>query len=131
MKTTGTTEDNTGLWNSPNAGATNESGFSGKPSGVMTDGGVANLLNERGSFWTNTDIGGGSAMVMNLNYGRTDVYHGPDSKGKGYSIRLKQGIVPTPTATPTPTQTPQPLISPLLTNNNEPIIVGNNQYLQF
>ena len=91
MKTTGTTEDNTGLWNSPNAGATNESGFSGKPSGVMTDGGVANLLNERGSFWTNTDIGGGSAMVMNLNYGRTDVYHGPDSKGKGYSIRLKQG----------------------------------------
>jgi len=91
MKTTGTTEDNTGLWNSPNAGATNESGFSGKPSGVMTDGGVANLLNERGSFWTNTDIGGGSAMVMNLNNGRTDVYHGPDSKGKGYSIRLKQG----------------------------------------
>jgi uncharacterized protein (TIGR02145 family) len=90
MKTTGTTEDNTGLWNSPNAGATNESGFSGKPSGVMTDGGVANLLNVRGSFWTNTDIGGGSAMVMNLNNGRTDVYHGPDSKGKGYSIRLKQ-----------------------------------------
>ena len=60
-------------------------------SGVMTDGGASILLNGRGSFWTNTDIGGGSAMVMNLNNGRTDVYHGPDSKGKGYSIRLKQG----------------------------------------
>ena len=91
MKTTGTTEDNTGLWNSPNAGATNESGFSGTPSGYMSDGGVSDLRNIRGSFWTNTDIGGGSAMVMNLNNGLTYVYHGPDSKGKGYSIRLKQG----------------------------------------
>ena len=90
MKTTGTTEDNTGLWNSPNAGATNESGFSGTPNGYMSDGGVSDLRNIRGSFWTTTDIGGGSVMVMNLNNGRTDVYHGPDSKGKGYTIRLKQ-----------------------------------------
>jgi hypothetical protein len=56
----------------------------------MSDGGFSDLLNSRGSFWTTTEIGGGSVMVMNLNYWRADVYHGPDSKGKGYSIRLKQ-----------------------------------------
>jgi uncharacterized protein (TIGR02145 family) len=103
LKTTGTIEDNNGLWYAPNAGATNEIGFSGVPSGVMSDGGFPDLLNERASFWTTTEIGG-SVMVMNLNYGRTDVYHGPDSKGKGYSIRLKQGISPTG-STPTPTVT--------------------------
>jgi len=89
LKTTGTSDD-TGLWLPPNSGATNEVGFSGLPSGYMSDGGVAGNLKSRGSFWTTTLDGGGSPMVMNLNYGRTDVYHGPDSKGKGYSIRLKQ-----------------------------------------
>ena len=142
MKTTGTTEDNTGLWNSPNAGATNESGFSGKPSGVMTDGGSSTNINIRGSFWTNTEIGGGSVMVMNLNNGRTDVYHGPDSKGKGYSIRLKQGIVPTPTPTPTssptptPTPTPSPtpqimLINPILVDQDTYLKIGVNEYLKY
>ena len=90
LKTTGTIENNDGLWYSPNAGATNEVGFSAIPSGYMSDGGFSDLLNSRGSFWTTTEIGGGSVMVMNLNYWRADVYHGPDSKGKGYSIRLKQ-----------------------------------------
>ena len=134
MKTTGTTEDNTGLWDSPNAGATNESRFSGTPNGVMSDGGVSTLLNRRGGFWTSTEISGGSVMVMNLNYGRTDVYHGPDSKGKGYSIRLKQGIPPTPTPTPTPTITPTPpeeLINPLIVGNDEYLSVGDNEYLEF
>ena len=87
LKTIGTTDDE-GLWLPPNSGATNEIGFSGLPSGYMSDGGVPGNLSSRGSFWTTT-LGGGSPMVMNLNYGRTDVYHGPDSKGKGYSIRLK------------------------------------------
>ena len=33
MKSTGTIESNDGLWNAPNTGATNESGFSALPSG--------------------------------------------------------------------------------------------------
>jgi hypothetical protein len=93
LKTTGTIEDNTGVWYAPNAGATNEIGFSGLPSGVMNDNGSSIKLNERGSFWTSTEIGVGTSMVMNLNYNRTDVYHGPDNNGKGYSIRLKQGVL--------------------------------------
>ena len=88
LKTTGIA-DVDGLWLSPNSGATNEVGFSGLPSGYMSDGGVAGNLKSRGSFWTSTIEGGGSPICVNLNYNRTDVYHGPDSKGVGYSIRLK------------------------------------------
>ena len=146
LKTTGTIEDNNGLWYAPNAGATNEIGFSGLPSGFMSDGGFPDLLNYRGSFWTSTEIGVGVSMVMNLNNGRTDVYHGPDTKGKGYSIRLKQGITPTPTQTSTPTPTPTPtqtstptitptptqeLINPLIVGNDEYLSVGDNEYLEF
>ena len=119
LKTTGTLQDNDGLWNRPNVGATNESGFSGLPSGVISDGGFSSFLNSRGSFWTSTEIGVGVSMVMNLNNGRTDVYHGPDTKGKGYSIRLKQGIpltpTPTPTITPTTSETPTPTPTETLT----------------
>ena len=71
-------------------------------------------------------------MVMNLNNGRTDVYHGPDSKGKGYSIRLKQGIVPTPTPTPTPSPTPQiMLINPILVDQDTYLKIGVNEYLKY
>lgn len=89
MKTTGTIEDTTGLWNAPNTSATNEIGFSVIPSGYMSDGGTSGLLNMRGSFWTTTDIIG-VAMVMNFNHYLASVYHGSDTKSKGYSIRLKQ-----------------------------------------
>ena len=122
MKTTGTTDDNTGLWNSPNVGATNDSGFYGVPSGYMSDGGSSSLRNIRASFWTTTEIGGGSVMVMNLNNISTDVYHGPDSKGKGYSIRLKQFVLTTPTPTPsvTQTQTPTQTLTPTNTPTETP-----------
>ena len=93
MKTTGTIQFGDGLWNTPNVGATNESGFSGIPSGYKDDnGGAFGLLNDRASFWTTTEISDNVAMVMNLNNGRTDVFHGPDTKTKGYSIRLKKDI---------------------------------------
>ena len=38
---------------------------------------------------------------------------------------------PTPTPTPTPTPIQEQLINPIITGNDEYIIVGNNQYLQF
>ena len=108
LKTTGTIEDANGLWNAPNTGATDEIGFSVIPSGYMSDGGTSGLQNARGSFWTSTE-NNGSPMVMNFNNYLASVYHGPDSKPKGYSIRLKQsGLISTPTPTPTSTNTPTP-----------------------
>ena len=40
-------------------------------------------------------------------------------------------ITPTSTPTPTPTPTQEQLINPIITGNDEYIIVGNNEYLQF
>ena len=40
-------------------------------------------------------------------------------------------IYPTQTPTPTPTISPINLINPIITNNNDPIIVGDNQFLQY
>jgi uncharacterized protein (TIGR02145 family) len=82
MKTTGTIQDNDGLWNSPNV-ATNESGFSVVPAGCRT-GGFINL-HSRGSFWVND-----SDTCINFNNGASYIYIGGDSTTVGYSVRLKQ-----------------------------------------
>ena len=37
----------------------------------------------------------------------------------------------TPTFTPTPTPTPEQLINPIITENKEYIVVGNEEYLMF
>ena len=37
----------------------------------------------------------------------------------------------TPTFTPTPTHTPEQLINPIITENEEYIVVGNEEYLMF
>ena len=57
LKTTGTKESGNGLWNSPNTGATNESGFSALPGGWRTDSsGAFSSLGYYGSWWTSTEI---------------------------------------------------------------------------
>ncbi len=57
MKTTGTLFDGTGLWESPNVGANNTSGFSGLPGGVRIGGvSMSPLYNSQGrrSLWWST-----------------------------------------------------------------------------
>ena len=82
MKTTGTIQDNDGLWNSPNV-ATNESGFSVVPGGCRTSGFVN--LHSRGSFWVSD-----STTCINFNNGASYVYIGGDASTVGYSVRLIQ-----------------------------------------
>ena len=108
MKTTGTIQDNDGLWNSPNV-ATNESGFSVVPGGCRTSGFIN--IHSRGSFWVPD-----STTCINFNNGASYVYIGGDSQTVGYSVRLKQGIspTPTPTVTSTVTPTPTPTITPTI-----------------
>jgi uncharacterized protein (TIGR02145 family) len=54
MKSTGTIENETGLWFAPNYGATNSSGFSAHPGGWRTDYFVYHAKGESGYFWTST-----------------------------------------------------------------------------
>jgi len=53
LKSTGTVEEGNGLWFAPNAGATNESGFSALPSGRrgMVGQGAFDVLGSRAFFW--------------------------------------------------------------------------------
>ncbi len=67
MKSTGTIEEGTGLWYQPNEGATNESGFSGYPSGFWYNGFYA--LGEQTIYWTSTSYNnlGSNRQMVNYN----------------------------------------------------------------
>ena len=51
MKETGTTH-----WNSPNTGATNESGFTGLPGGYRSGGGYFSYVGNYGNWWSSTEM---------------------------------------------------------------------------
>jgi uncharacterized protein (TIGR02145 family) len=72
MKTTGTLEDGTGLWNMPNRGGSNECGFSGFPAGgrdIVT--GEYKEVGKIAFFWS-------SSLITNPNL--------PSYKGKFYML---------------------------------------------
>jgi len=77
----------TDLWNSPNAEATNISGFSGLPGGYRHSSGVFTGIGTFGRWWSTTGSTSGTAMARFLNSldGSVDVlnsdYH------NGYSVR--------------------------------------------
>jgi uncharacterized protein (TIGR02145 family) len=88
MKSTGTIEDSTGLWHTPNAGATNESGFSAIPAGYRYyAGGSLYLPGYVGYWWSSSDYGTNYTVtrVINLNY--TNVYKSSYNKNYGFSVR--------------------------------------------
>jgi len=63
LKTTGTIQDSTGLWNAPNMGATNESGFSVLPGGFIGDGQVTfTSIFGWGGFWSSSAPSAGKWM---------------------------------------------------------------------
>ena len=44
-----------GVWRYPNAGATNESGFSGLPGGSLSSYGIFEFVNNAGYWWSSTE----------------------------------------------------------------------------
>ena len=88
MKSTGTIEAVTGLWYDPNAGATNESGFTGLPGGYryyyygsFDDRGIY------GHFWSSTEYSGTHAWDRNLLYYYAYVGRVYNYKTYGFSVR--------------------------------------------
>lgn len=84
LKETGITH-----WPSPNAGATNESGFSALPGGYRSniDGGFYNLGADAG-FWSATQSSSTSAWYRFLSSEGSDVYRYNTIKRHGFSVRL-------------------------------------------
>jgi uncharacterized protein (TIGR02145 family) len=82
MKARGTT-----YWDSPNVGATDESGFSALPGGYRNF--VGSFVNIRGYafFWSATEFDSVSAWNRNLDFSYSDVYRFINSKSVGASVR--------------------------------------------
>jgi uncharacterized protein (TIGR02145 family) len=84
MKTIGNIEAGTGLWYSPNAEATNSSGFSGTPGGSRFYDGTYNEIGYAGLWWGSSENGPISAWnraminsqagAFRFNYGKQDGY---------------------------------------------------------
>ena len=87
MKSTGITNNGTGLWNSPNLGATNSSGFSGLPGGDRGHEGNYYDLNGFGSFWTSTEKDASYAWYRMLSYNSASARRTYDNKTFGFSVR--------------------------------------------
>jgi len=78
----------TTLWNSPNTGADNSSGFSALPSGVRLYGGFTSKGN-RTVFWSTTFFPGSSSdnSVREINYNNSNVDWDYGQPKRGYPIR--------------------------------------------
>jgi uncharacterized protein (TIGR02145 family) len=80
LKQTGTT-----LWNAPNTGATNDSGFSALPGGYRDA-----MFYEMGYFghwWTSSENGPGTSFARHLNYNDIKVKRDFANTSLGYSVR--------------------------------------------
>ena len=77
----------TSLWNSPNEGATNISGFNGLPGGYLDLFGVYYSLGYNGYYWSISEFDFSSAWNRRLGYGRQVVDRGNYGKQDGFSVR--------------------------------------------
>ena len=83
MKSTGTIAGGDGLWDEPNVGATNESGFTALPSGYYSSEGFKHL-GSTGYFWSSTEI---QAWGQFLDVNSERLIQIPSNKSSYYSIR--------------------------------------------
>ena len=75
------------LWLSPNAGATNSSGFTALPGGYRNYGGVFQEIGQSGYWWSSTDYSTAFAMEWELYYNLSNTYRNYSHKLDGFSIR--------------------------------------------
>jgi uncharacterized protein (TIGR02145 family) len=82
LRETGTTH-----WQSPNTGATNESGFTGLPAGYRSYGGGFNSFKNYGFWWSATEWSSTGAWYRDVYYGYNSVDRSNSNKKSGANIR--------------------------------------------
>ncbi len=75
------------LWNAPNTGATNSSGFNGLPGGYRGMGGGYALIGEAGYYWTSTERNVGQGDYILLSNDFESMNGNGATKSFGYSVR--------------------------------------------
>jgi len=87
MKSTGTIDAGTGLWYSPNTGATNESGFTALPAGYLGTDGTFSYVVSFGYWWSSSEYDTDGAWDRIVGYIYSSVYRSPIYKHVGFSVR--------------------------------------------
>ena len=99
LKQTGTT-----LWNAPNTGATNSTGWTGLPSGYILYFGTFDQLGQYGTFWSSEAYSGAEAWRRFLSYDNILLQQNGARKDSGMAVRLiKDSNITTTTTTLAPT----------------------------
>lgn len=74
-------------WNSPNSGATNESGFTALPGGLRHYDGSFGMLKEHGSWWSTTISGNGDVWIKDIFLENANIESYEFGKTFGFSVR--------------------------------------------
>ena len=74
-------------WNSPNTGATNESGFTGLPGGARSNDGTYSNIGSYGYWWSSTENYSSDAWYRGLGYYGSSVFRSYYNKRYGFSVR--------------------------------------------
>jgi uncharacterized protein (TIGR02145 family) len=82
MKETGTIH-----WQSPNAGATNSSGFTALPGSERNYDGAFNVIGFFGHWWSSTQFNTTNAWIHRLSYGDAEIFRFNERKRFGLSVR--------------------------------------------
>lgn len=80
LKEVGTTH-----WDSPNAGATNETGFTALPAGYVNS--SFNKIRKEAYWWTTSESGSTSALTRLIQYDTGNIYRIAYGKQIGFSVR--------------------------------------------
>ena len=82
LKETGTTH-----WNSPNTGATNETGFTALPGGYRFSSGTFGGIGNYGYWWSATESAASNAWLRLMRYDYSYVHRSEGIKEAGFSVR--------------------------------------------
>jgi uncharacterized protein (TIGR02145 family) len=89
MKTTGTIEAGTGLWYSPNTGATNESWFTAVPTGFLSYNSSFYNIGKNAYLWSSTmnEVFASYAWYREMRHNTGNVFRDYTLKDFGFSVR--------------------------------------------
>lgn len=83
-------EEGTAHWNSPNSGATNESGFTALGGGGRFDFGPFYAMGDNAFFWASSGSGDSNAWYRTITSSGTRLVRNFDDRTAGYSVRCVQ-----------------------------------------